>query len=328
MIDFTVAIRTYNGEKLLPALLDRLRSQVGTEKFSWEIVIVDNNSSDETASVIQQYQASWPIAFPLKYFFEAEQGAATARQRAIREAQGVFITFLDDDNYPSENWVAECYAFAIAHPKMGACGSQIHGEYEVEPPANFSKIAPFLPVIEREKTVCFNSPEYARAGVLPPGAGLMIRKQAWVENVPKRLVLQGPIGSSLAAKGEDIEALLYIRQAGWEIWYNPSMQIYHCIPKQRFEKEYLIRFFRGIGLNRYYTRMLGFKPWQRPGALLIYMANDIRKIILHLLRYRQQIREDLVAACFMELFLSSFISPFYVWKQKYLQSRKYKIVSS
>lgn len=327
MVDFTVAIRTYNGEQNLPILLERLRSQVGTEAINWEVVIVDNNSTDRTASVIEQYQANWPAQFPLNYFFEPEQGAAIARRRAIHEAQGVFIAFLDDDNYPSESWVAECYAFAIAHPKMGACGSQIHGEYEVEPPANFSKIAPFLPVIEREKTVCFNSPEYARAGVLPPGAGLMIRKQAWVENVPKCLVLQGPVGGSLSAKGEDIEALLYIRQAGWEIWYNPNMQIYHRIPKHRFEKEYLIRFFRGIGLNRYYTRMLAFKSWQRPLALLIYMANDVRKIVLHLLRYRYQIKEDLVAACFMELFLSSLISPFYVWKQRYLQSRQYKSIS-
>lgn len=128
MVDFTVAIRTYNGEQNLPILLERLRSQVGTESINWEVVIVDNNSTDGTAKVIEQYQANWPAQFPLNYFFESKQGAAIARQRAIREAQGTFIAFLDDDNYPSENWLAECYAFAIAHPQMGACGSQIEGE--------------------------------------------------------------------------------------------------------------------------------------------------------------------------------------------------------
>ena len=52
MLNFSVAIRTYNGEKYLPLLLEKLRSQVNTENISWEIVIVDNNSTDNTLSLI------------------------------------------------------------------------------------------------------------------------------------------------------------------------------------------------------------------------------------------------------------------------------------
>jgi glycosyltransferase involved in cell wall biosynthesis len=107
MVDFTVVIPTYNGEKRLPQLLERLReagrshsvkSQTNTEQFSWEILVVDNNSKDNTAKVVQEYQANWPDTYPLRYSFEAEQGAAFARQRAIKEARGELIGFLDDDN--------------------------------------------------------------------------------------------------------------------------------------------------------------------------------------------------------------------------------------
>jgi len=58
MIDFTVAIPTYNGADRLPLVLDRLRSQLNTASFTWEIIVVDNNSSDATATVVRHYQTS------------------------------------------------------------------------------------------------------------------------------------------------------------------------------------------------------------------------------------------------------------------------------
>ena len=103
MVDLTVAIRTYNGEKRLPAVLDKLRSQVDTESFSWEIAIVDNNSTDNTAKIIQQYQSNWLPSSPINYYLETKQGASFARQRVIQESRGTLIGFLDDDNVPTTN---------------------------------------------------------------------------------------------------------------------------------------------------------------------------------------------------------------------------------
>jgi glycosyltransferase involved in cell wall biosynthesis len=151
MVDFTVAIRTYNGEQNLPILLERLRSQVGTEAINWEVVIVDNNSTDRTASVIEQYQANWPAQFPLNYFFEPEQGAAIARRRAIYEAQGVFIAFLDDDNYPSESWVAECYDFAIAHPKWVLVAVKFMVNTRLSLPQTSVRLPPSCPSLSAKK---------------------------------------------------------------------------------------------------------------------------------------------------------------------------------
>jgi hypothetical protein len=96
------------------------------------------------------------------------------------------------------------------------------------------------------------------------------------------------------------------------------MKIYHKIPSWRLQKEYLIPFFRGIGLSRYVTRMVNIKPWAKPVFFLAYMINDLRKIVLHLLRYRFKIKTDLAASCEMQLFLSSFVSYFYLWKNGYL----------
>jgi hypothetical protein len=99
------------------------------------------------------------------------------------------------------------------------------------------------------------------------------------------------------------------------------MEIYPKIPSSRLRKEYLIPFFRGIGLSRYVTRMVNIQPWYRPFAFLAYMINDLRKIAFHLLKHRTNLQHDLVADCEMELFISSLISPFYLWKNGYLKNK-------
>jgi len=314
MVDFTVAIPTYNGEKRLPELLERLRSQTGTEHFTWEIIVVDNNSADNTAKVVREYQANWPTTSLLKYSFEAEQGAAFARQRAVEEARGTFIGFLDDDNLPSANWVAAAYAFGQAHPRIGAYGSQIHGQFETEPPEYLKKFACFLAIIERGSQAHRYEP---KKKMLPPGAGLVVRKQAWRENVPRRLVLNHK-GKESGLASEDLEALLHIQQAGWEIWYNPQMCVYHQIPHWRLEREHLISLVRCVGLSRHRIRMLSIKAWQRPLAFFAYLLNDLRRLMIHQLKYRSTVKSDLIAACEMELLWSSLVSPFYLWRKRYL----------
>jgi glycosyltransferase involved in cell wall biosynthesis len=314
MVDFTVAIPTYNGEKRLPELLERLRSQTGTEHFTWEIIVVDNNSADNTANVVREYQANWPTTSLLKYSFEAEQGAAFARQRAVEEARGTFIGFLDDDNLPSANWVAAAYAFGQAHPRIGAYGSQIHGQFETEPPEYLKKFACFLAIIERGSQAHRYEP---KKKMLPPGAGLVVRKQAWRENVPRRLVLNHK-GKESGLASEDLEALLHIQQAGWEIWYNPQMCVYHQIPHWRLEREHLISLVRCVGLSRHRIRMLSIKAWQRPLAFFAYLLNDLRRLMIHQLKYRSTVKSDLIAACEMELLWSSLVSPFYLWRKRYL----------
>ncbi|MBD2497627.1 hormogonium polysaccharide biosynthesis glycosyltransferase HpsE [Nostoc sp. FACHB-280] len=311
-IDFTVAIPTYNGENRLPQVLERLQNQIGVENISWEIIIVDNNSTDNTAKLIQKYQQNWQQAFPLKYIFEPKQGAAFARNKAVFEAQSELIGFLDDDNLPAPNWIISAYQFAKTHPQAGAYASQIHGCFEIPPPENLKAILFYLAITERGETPHQYHPR--RQG-FPPTAGLVVRKNAWKDNVPHQLFLVGRVGSSMLGS-EDAESLFYIQKAGWEIWYNPAMELEHIIPAWRLEKVYLLSLMRGIGLARYYLRMLLLETWQKPFAFFAYLFNDTRKVILHFILHRQVLSTDIVAACEMERLISTLISPVYIWKLK------------
>ncbi|WYL96310.1 MAG: hormogonium polysaccharide biosynthesis glycosyltransferase HpsE [Gloeotrichia echinulata IR180] len=307
-LDFTVAIPTFNGANRLPELLERLRNQANTENLSWEIIVVDNNSTDNTAKLVQSYQENWPYPYPLKYCLETKQGAGYARKRAVQAAKGKFIGFLDDDNYPELNWVAAAYDFGKNYPQVGAFASQIHPQWEVEPPENFQRLAPFLAITERGNLPLLYKPTQK---LLPPSAGLVVRRQAWLESVPNQLILTGRVAGNMLTS-EDLEMLIYIQKAGWEIWYNPDMEIYHKIPSWRLQKEYLIPFFQGIGLSRYITRMLSIRnSWARPMIFFAYFINDVRKVFWHLVKYHLKVKNDLVAACEMQLMFSSLISPFY-----------------
>lgn len=309
MLDFCVAIRTYNGEKHLREILDALRSQEGLDGISWEVLIVDNCSRDRSAAIIQDYQQQWSTENPLRYCYESVQGSSVARRRAIEDANAPLIGFLDDDNVPDSGWVKAAIDFAHSHPRAAAFGSQIHGKFEVPPPENFDRIAGFMPVVERDTTVCFTEGMYNKINMLPPGAGLVIRRQPWLNRVPKIQTLQGPVGQSLAKKGEDIEALMYLKRAGWQIWFNSEMHIYHHISPARLEGEYLRRFFKGVGLGRYHTRTVGCMAWHKPFIAAAYMANDLRKLVRHWLKYRREIPTDAILASELELYRSSFISP-------------------
>ena len=306
--DFTVVIVTYNGADRIGAVLDRLRHQIGTADIVWEIIVVDNNSTDDTRAVVQRYQANWRQDVPLRYEFQSQQGAGFARHHGTKVANSPFIGYLDDDNLPWINWVRSAYRFAQQHPNVGVFGSRIRGKFATSPPAHFERIAALLALTDRGPKPIPYRPE---AKILPPGAGLVVRRQAWLDNVPEERTLAEKFGDREA--GEDLEVVLRIQQAGWPVWYNAKMWMHHEIPGSRLTRPYLVRLCRGIGLSRYHTRMLSFSPWKRPLVVVPYAINDVGKILRHLLRYRHQVVTDTVIASELMLYVASLISPLHSW---------------
>ncbi len=313
VVDITVAIPTYNGAQKLPMVLERLRSQTHLTDLRWEIIVCDNGSTDNTAEVIRSYQSEWPSEYPLHYRFAAEQGSAFARQYAIDTAAGDLIAFLDDDNLPDPNWVSQAYKFALAHPQAGAFGSQIHGKFETELPEDLEKIKCFLAIIERGAQPHLYEPS---TKMLPPAAGLVVRKQAWENAVPRRLFLNNK-GKAAGLASEDLEANLYIQKAGWEVWYNPDMVVCHDIPNERLQKAYLMTLLECVGLSRYHIRLLGLEKWKKPLFVPAYMANDIRKLVLHRLRHGQQAKLNTPESCQRSILSSTIVSPFFLLRKAY-----------
>ncbi|MCF3623620.1 hormogonium polysaccharide biosynthesis glycosyltransferase HpsE [Planktothrix agardhii 1801] len=313
MIDFTVVIPTYNGASRVPDVLEKLRSQTGTENIAWEIIVVDNNSSDQTADLVQNLIASWQEVFPLKYVFEAKQGIAFARQRGVEVAKGELIGFLDDDNFPNSDWILQAYLFGQEHPKAGSYGGQIHANYQVEPPENFKRIEHLLLAIRESGDQPFLfCPEQLK---LPSGAGLVVRREAWFNHFIPELVDTG--------RGDnDYEISIHFYNQGWEIWYNHKMHINHYIPRERLEKKYLLRLADRYGLFTFKFRSMLVKNWQQPIIFLRVFLGSMKRVIQHLLKYKHHVNTNLVTACELRFFWKSALSPFYFILLPIINSKK------
>jgi glycosyltransferase involved in cell wall biosynthesis len=315
--DLTIVIATYNGEQRLPEVLDCLKqcwsySQHHSPSLRWETIVIDNNSSDGTTLIVQKYQIDWMDGSPLRCHREKRQGAGFARRTGVNLAQAALIGFLDDDNLPQPNWVVAAYEFAQVHPQAGAFGSQIHGEFEVEPPEEIQPLLPFLAIVERgDRPLLYP----AHKKLLPPSAGLVVRKQAWLQSLPAQSILTGRTKDSMLTS-EDLEMLAHIQRHGWELWYNPRMEMAHKIPPGRLQRSYLIPFFRGIGLSRHVTRMVSVAVWQRPFWFLLYFCNDLRKLLAYGLVHGMEFQTNLRVACNITLYWNSILSPFYIWKKQ------------
>jgi glycosyltransferase involved in cell wall biosynthesis len=305
-IDFTVAIPTYNGAERIPQVLDKLLAQTGIENLRWEVIVIDNNSRDRTPEVVKEYQAKFTQC-KLKYFLETQQGLAFGRLKAVNEAKGKFVAFLDDDNLAEPDWVLQSYNFGEEHPLAGAWSGQIHGDFEVKPPDNFSQIQPFLAIREHgQKPFIFDADNLR----LPPGAALVIRKEAWLQSVPQHLAFTGRVGKSLVA-GEDTEVILHLYKSGWEIWYNPKMEIYHQIPHWRLERNYLLKIARACGLAIFQLRLINAKKWQLPIIFLKTILGNLRRIFHHIIKYKNNLNSDIVAIVEVNFYLGSLMSPIY-----------------
>jgi glycosyltransferase involved in cell wall biosynthesis len=316
-MDFTVAICTYNGADRLPEVLTYLQRQVGTEAIQWEVLVVDNNSSDRTADVVRQFTHHWREDCQLRYSFEPKQGVFYARNRAIQEAKSAeWVGFLDDDNLPDENWVAEAYRFGQSNPKVGAYGGIIHAKLDDSPPDYFDRIKILFAIYNRgSKPFCYE--RSAKPRRIPAAPGSVVRKQAWRECIPQRLMLQGRDEAKKTMLGacEDLECMYYIQNSNWQIWHNPTMEIWHHIPVSRLERQYLLKVARTSGMSNHALRVARLQPEQRSLMILLtplYLLSDSYKALIYYFRNHRQFAVDVSKACEFESRVGKFLSPFIV----------------
>ncbi len=313
-LHLTLAIPTFNGGDRLPQVLAHLQAQDDIQEIRWEILVVDNNSQDQTRAMVEQWQQDWPSTgclsqVSLRYCFEPRQGLAFARQQAIAQAQGEWVAFVDDDNWLEPNWVAMAHDFAQAHPDWGAFSGCIEAAYEISPPKEFRAIEPFLAIRDHGDNLRPFVPAQLR---LPPGAGLVVHRQRWLDCVPEDLGLVGRV-DGLMTCGEDYAALLYLDQRGWAIGYNPAMRLRHWIPRQRLELEYLLKLAYGIGLSTCKMRWIQAKSIHKPWIGLKTFGGGLRRLVQALKQQQHQGAESLAPIARFQtfLFLGHALSPLY-----------------
>lgn len=247
-MDFTgvsFVICSHNGASRLPVALKHLAGQIVNDQFPWEIVLVDNASTDNTVAVAGEVWSNYKSPAELRIVHEPNLGIANARYRGIQEARFEFISFVDDDNWLEPDYAEVAFDTMIRNPKIGACGSLNEAVAERRLPSWFENFHRSYAVGPQADTIGDITWE---RGVLW-SAGMVLRKSAitrLLENGFRPLVT-GAIGEKKLLRCEDYELCLALRLAGWAIWYEPRLRLKHFMPSQRLNWKYLRRLLRGVG---------------------------------------------------------------------------------
>jgi len=115
-----VCICTYKRADLLGRLLDELRNQLTDELFTYSIVVIDNDQSQSAKAVVSAFAAS--SAITVRYCVEPKQNISLARNKAIENAVGDFVAFIDDDEYPSSHWLLTLFKACLQYGVDGVLG--------------------------------------------------------------------------------------------------------------------------------------------------------------------------------------------------------------
>ncbi len=231
-MDASIIVCTYNRAESLTDTLEALRKQ-RTESFrNWEVIIVDNNSKDNTRQVVEKAQRDWP---ELHYAFEEKQGLSHARNHGISCAKGEVILFTDDDVIPESDWL-EITLNGLKKYHADACGGFIAPIWETPPPKWLTERFYGFLAVRTERTDDYPIIEPGQA---PFGANMAFRKNVF-EKVGLFDTNRGRKGKALAS-GEDGELFERILQAGLKAVFLGQSRVHHKVESFRLTKQYIRR---------------------------------------------------------------------------------------
>lgn len=261
----SVIVCTYNREKYLPQNLESLKNQKADPNL-YEIVIVNNNSTDSTHDIATRFVADNP-QLHCKYSVETRQGLTHARNRGIKESAGEFLAFIDDDAFARPEYIQSILQFFGQYKTPDAAGGRIIPQYEAGEEPEW--MSPYLLTLVAALDMGNEVKEF-RPQKFPIGANMVFKAKVF-EVVGLFDVNLGRKGDKLEA-GEEKDLIFRLRSQGGKIFYAPNIIVDHIIPKSRVSKDYIRKQGLGIGISeRRRVSKLGTK------AILGKIAEEIFK---------------------------------------------------
>ncbi|HXM98383.1 MAG TPA: glycosyltransferase family 2 protein [Candidatus Dormibacteraeota bacterium] len=236
----SVCICTFKRPELLTQLLERLACQHTEGAFTYSVVVADNDTAQSAQSVVASFCA--PSRVKVTYCNEPEQNIALARNKALQHAEGDLIAFIDDDEFPVDDWLYNLIRALTEHSVDGVLGP-VKPYYEAEPP-RWVKDGKFF-----------------QRATYPTGY-----KMTWTETrtgnvLFRREILAGvemPFKPEFGTGGEDVDFFRRMISSGFKfIWCNEGF-VYEVVPASRCSRSYLLKraLLRGINTSRHPSHRL------------------------------------------------------------------------
>lgn len=287
----SIILCTYNGADKLPLTLQALASQRVPEGIPWEIIFIDNNSSDDSSVVVQKTwdAISYKPKVRLTCLSETTPGKYYALNKGLKKAKYRYFIIVDDDNRLSPDYVAQAFELIDNQDHIGAIGSYTQAAFDANMP--------------QEPTWLKKSAERYALGEQGSDGDVSYRKHLWGAGLVSRTDLYLKIYEkfpsfliNFSQKNilvvEDTEYCLRLLLRGFQLHYSSKLKLFHFIPNERLTQEYWTKLNYNIDqsfevIDVYYMAVKVYSdkyknPWQRRRLKLLTklrykMSNGIKK---------------------------------------------------
>ena len=243
-LDATVLICSYNRANLLGETLESLRAT--RSALRWDVIVVDNNSTDATREVVTSRIAEFPVR--LRYLFEPRQGKSNALNTGLRATDAAIVVFTDDDVRVSEGWLEASCRPLLDDPAIDYTGG------------------PVLPIWQQPRPSWLDGTRADLWGTLaildygpdrfvfedrrrvPLGANMAVRRQL-IDRIGGFDPSLGRNGNSLLGQ-EQAEFFCRSRVVGARGVYVPQASLQHHVPARRLTREYFLRWWYWKGVSK------------------------------------------------------------------------------
>lgn len=239
MLDVTVAVCTWNRARLLDQTLQKMRSLDVPPTARWELLVVNNNCTDDTDAVIARHAG----ALPLRRLLEPKQGHCNARNCAIDAARGELVIWTDDDVLVHPNWVRAYLEAAQRWPQATYFGGETRPWYEVPPAAwidrNREVLAGMLLLCQRGRVERpLEGEEFC------VGANMAYRRRVFEQF---RFDPQLGLCGDNAVRGDEVAFQMQLRQAGHVGVFVPGAVVEHFLERRRLTRRFMWDYYSGQG---------------------------------------------------------------------------------
>jgi len=240
----SVIICCYNSALRLPETLKHLANQVVPEEIAWEILLIDNASTDHTAMLaLEIWNQLKPGSTRLRVLQEPRAGQMFARIHGAKAARHDLLIFCDDDNWLGDQYVYYANKIIRENDQIGAAGGQN------KPTTDTDQYPEWFEMYKDKYALGIPaeaSGDVTRRGFVL-GAGLLTQTALFLEVYAEKYpsLLKGRNGENLST-GDDFEYCKRLILRGYHLYYSENLKLIHFIPKERLSVNYRDRLMQGI----------------------------------------------------------------------------------
>lgn len=259
-MDISVVVCTYNRCQILATALESIAQSRLPQSISWEVVVVDNNSTDQTPEIVKDVCQRHPDRF--RYVFEPRPGKSYALNTGVVQSQGAIIAFADDDTTVEPTWLERLTA-PLRFGDWSAAGGPVVLQWSSPRPS-------WLTMDDTLAPLAGLNPDRQAGEISEPmlyGGNVAFRRAMFATYGGFRTDLGPSPNRETPRPNEDTEFVRRLLIAGERIFYEPSAIVFHPVPACRLRKDYFLDWWFDKGRADFLTFGLPAEMKWRPGGV-------------------------------------------------------------